>query len=145
MNLKKKWDKLTKGWFGTVIYIFLGFLLAFGLMQVLGLAFNSATPVVAVFSESMIPVLQKGDMLFVYNDGDYEVGDIVVYYTTHKPYPIIHRIIEINGDKIRTKGDANSIADPWETPTTSVYGKTSLKLPLLGWVKIVFTELTGLS
>ena len=52
-NLKKKWGKLTKGWFGTVIYIFLGFVLAFGLMQVLGLAFNSATPVVAVVSCSM--------------------------------------------------------------------------------------------
>ena len=144
-DLKKKWDNLTKGWFGTVIYLFLGFILAYTLMQGLGVIMNTETPVVAVFSESMVPVLNKGDMIFVYNNDDFKVGDIVVYYTPHKPYPIIHRIIETDGNNVRTKGDANSIADPWVTSVSSIYGKAGLKIPLLGWVKILFTGITGIA
>ena len=144
-NLKAKWDKLTQGWFGTVIYVILGFIIAYSVMHGLSYALNTETPVVAVFSESMVPVLQKGDMVFVYNDGTYDVGDIVVYHTQYRPYPIIHRIIEIQGENIRTKGDHNSIADPWITPVSSVYGKTAIKIPLLGWVKIIFTEITGIA
>jgi len=146
MKLKQKWDKLTKGWFGTVIYVFLGFIFAYAIIYGLGVALNTSTPVVAVFSESMVPVLNKGDMIFVHNNGEFEVGDIVVYETSQAPYPIIHRIIEVDDNTISTKGDANPVADPWNpTPISDVHGKASIKLPLLGWVKILFTQITGIA
>ena len=146
MKLKKKWDKLTQGWFGTIIYVFLGFILAYAIIHGLGMALNTNTPVVAVFSESMVPVLNKGDMIFVHNNGEFEVGDIVVYQTAQTPYPIIHRIIEMEGDMISTKGDNNPVADPWNpTPISAVHGKASIKFPLLGWVKIIFTHITGIA
>lgn len=149
-NVKKKWNNLTQGWFGTFVYIVLGFIVAYSVMFGLGIILNTPTPVVSVFSESMIPVLNKGDMIFVYNNDDYEVGDIIVYENLETRrvlgYPIIHRIIDINGGAIKTKGDNNPAPDPWGSIyKNDIYGKVAVKLPLLGWVKIVFTEITGIS
>ena len=146
MEIKKKWDKLTEGWVGTIIYIIIGFLIAYGFNAGLGLALQTDTPVVAVFSESMVPTYQKGDMIIVYGDKEVEVGDIIVFDTPYKNYPIIHRILEIKeSGEILTKGDNNPAADPWEITTDSIHGKAALRLPFLGWVKIIFTEVTGIA
>lgn len=146
MKLKQEWDKLTKGWFGTFVYIVLGFIIAYAVIYGLGIVLNTDTPVVAVFSESMIPVLNKGDMIFVYNSGEFVVGDIVVYETSETKrmlgYPIIHRIIDIDNGLIKTKGDHNLVPDPWGPITKDqIHGKVIIKLPLIGWVKIAFTWL----
>jgi len=105
MGLKEKiakarevWDKHTQGWFGTIIYIILGFLIAFAANAALGLAFHTDTPVVAVFSDSMVPTYYKGDMIFVTGSGGIKVGDIVVYDSPVYRYPIIHRVIAFDGD-----------------------------------------------
>ena len=145
-ELKKKWDKLTEGWIGTIIYIIIGFLIAYGFNAALGYALSTDTPVVAVFSESMVPTYQKGDMIIVIGVEDVEVGDIIVYDSPQRPYPIIHRVHEIkdNGEII-TKGDNNPTIDPWTSKIDSIHGKSILKIPLLGWVKIIFTQTTGLA
>ena len=142
---KKSWDKHTEGWFGTLIYLFLGFVIAYGVNAGLGYALDSNTPVVAVFSQSMVPTFYKGDMIVVQGENDISVGDIIVFEAPNREYPIIHRVVEITPEGIKTKGDNNEYGDPWIINKNDIYGKAILKFPLLGWVKILFVEFTGIA
>lgn len=199
-EIKKKWDEYTEGWFGTLVYLFLGFVIAYSFNLFLGYALNTETPVVAVFSCSMehntysnwfCPSLRSdevcgksvngydttnfdnywklcgswyesqniskeefksftfsdgldvGDMIIVLNANDFKVGDIAIFDTDMRKYPIIHRIYSVNGNSLLTKGDNN--ASPDSFTKTKIHGKAILKIPLLGWVKILFTEVTGIA
>ncbi len=197
-GIRDRWNRYTDGWFGTVIYLFLGFLIAYLFNFGLGYAFNTGTPVVAVYSCSMehntysnwwyycnsrpedvcgkdasgintqdfdqywdlcgdwymqrnitkeeftsFPFhngLEVGDMVLVANTGDVEVGDIIVFATSYRQVPIIHRVVQ--DDPLLTKGDNNGSPDNFGSVT--VYGKAIFRIPLLGWVKIMFTQLTGI-
>jgi len=81
-------------------------------------AFNSFNPVRVVVSESMVPVLNKGDIIFVVpcKIEDVDVGDIVAYRSKLQNGEVIaHRVVakeEINATVIlTTKGDANTKTD----------------------------------
>ena len=143
-QVKLKWDRLTSGWFGNVVYIVLGFVIALATITVLKPVLGTDTPVVAVFSESMVPNLQKGDLVIVQGAPAYPVGDIVVYDAPRYRYPIIHRVINVTDEGIITKGDANPSPDPWVTPESGVHGRAAVRIPLLGWVKVLAYELFGL-
>ncbi len=70
-------------------------------------------PMAAVTSSSMWPALHKGDLVVlegVDSISDLSVGDIIAF--RHEDGFAIHRIVKIEGDKITTKGDANSLDDP---------------------------------
>ena len=144
-GLKKTWKKYTEGWLGSIIYLFLGFVIAYLVNIGLGYALGTDTPVVAVFSESMVPTFYKGDMIVVYGDKDVSVNDIIIFNAPNRNYPIIHRIYSITSDGIKTKGDNNSDVDPWTINKDNIHGKAIFKFPLLGWVKIIFVEVTGLA
>ena len=146
-ELRKKWNKNTQGWFGILVYIALGFIIAFFFNTLMGAFFNTTTPVVSVFSNSMVPTFYEGDMLIVVgvDTGNLKVGDVVVFESNVKNHPIIHRIVEIRDDGIVTKGDNNPSIDRWSdgrevTPFDEIYGKAVLKIPLLGWIRKGFEE-----
>lgn len=77
-----------------------------------------------------------------------EVGDVVVFWAS-RPDPIIHRVIRkwtVNGRiYFQTKGDNNpgSNLDERNIPESSVVGKAVIRIPFLGWVKIMFVNLIG--
>lgn len=147
-KIKKKWNKYTEGWFGIVVYLFLGFVIAYGVNFLLGAVLQTKTPVVAVFSNSMVPTFYRGDMILVFGEKNVKVGDVVVFDSPDKKYPIIHRVYEIKDGGIVTKGDNNPSTDEgrWSViPLDKIYGKAFLKIPILGWVKMLFVELTGIS
>lgn len=91
---------------------------------------------------------RKGDVIVLWRPGKLEPGDILVFQG-NKPQPIIHRIIKVweeDGDTYcQTKGDhnADSFAPILETKIGKerIYGKGILKVPYLGWLKILFVEL----
>ena len=146
-EIKQKWDKYTDGWFGVIIYLFLGFMIAYGVNALLGYGLHTITPVVAVFSDSMDPTFYKGDMVIVMGAGNYKVGDIVVFDSPGTAYPIIHRVNQVRGTGIISKGDNNPTTDEgrWGViPFSKIYGKAVMKIPMLGWVKILFVQFTGL-
>jgi signal peptidase I len=147
-RIKELWDKYTQGWLGSIIYLILGFIIAFILNMALGIALNTDVPVVAVFSNSMVPTFYKGDMIIVYGDKNISIGDIIVFDSPDRKYPIIHRVYNITEEGIIiTKGDNNSYPDPprWRITRDKIHGKAILKIPLLGWVKILFVQITGLA
>ncbi len=147
MGIREFWAKVNEknSLLGTGFYIVLGFAIAIGANWGLGFALHTDTPVVAVFSNSMVPEFSKGDMIIVSGPSGLSVGDIVVYDNPNYKYPIIHRVIEIKDGKVRTKGDNNASPDPWETPISNVHGKAVFEIPYLGWVKVGVFEALGLA
>lgn len=135
---------------GTLIYIFLGVFLAFGINIVLGQALSTDMPVVAVESNSMIPTFYQGDILIIQGVSDpqnyagfLKIGDIIVFSAEGRDVPIVHRIKEINADgSFQTQGDANTAQHPFEKQVfpSQIHGKVIAVVPYLGWVKIGVTE-----
>jgi signal peptidase I len=78
-----------------------------------------------------------------------KAGDVIVFFGS-EPDPIIHRVVdkwEENGKYyFRTKGDNNQgfVKDELRINEKQIVGKAWFRLPLLGYVKIIFTELLHL-
>jgi signal peptidase I len=127
-----------------IAYIVFGFAVAYFLYISLGFIFNTNTPIVAVVSCSMVPNFYPGDLIVVWGRGEIKVNDIIVYDVATSKYPIIHRVIAINEDgSFQTKGDANPTQIYFEKRVNPklVHGKAVLKIPLLGWVKLLAVSL----
>lgn len=84
----------------------------------------------------------KGDVLIVKGYTSYNLGDVIVYHTTARTNPIIHRIVGFN-ETYQTKGDANNGQILFEKAIdpAQVSGKAILKIPYLGWPKVWLVEL----
>jgi signal peptidase I len=87
---------------------------------------------------------KKGDMLIVAGPSDLELGDVIIFNSGQHNYPIIHRIVEVSDEGYRTKGDHNSQADSWVLEKDQVYGEALIVVPFVGWVKVLFSEITGI-
>jgi len=129
----------------TIGYIILGIIMAFAINQGLVFALSTDMPVVAVESNSMIPTFYKGDMLVLQGVPieELKVGDVIVFSSTERGTPIVHRIVDINPDgSFQTKGDANPNQLTFEKhiEPSQIHGKEILIIPYLGWVKIGIME-----
>lgn len=92
----------------------------------------------------------KGDImvLFGVQAKNINKGDIIVFEANSK-YPVIHRTVKIWSENdethFQTKGDNNprvfSELGEDDIVEDKIVGKAVLRIPLLGWVKIIFTEL----
>ena len=83
----------------------------------------------------------KGDALVITSPEDVEVGDVVLYINPELGYPIIHRVINKSSEGYITKGDRNPAPDPWVVRKEWVKGKAAFLVPLVGWIRVVPTEL----
>lgn len=82
-----------------------------------------------VLSGSMEPTLSVNDLVFVQEQSNYEVGDIVVYQDGNAL--VIHEIYSKNGDEIVTKGEANDTADE-PISASAILGKEMFHVPFVG-------------
>ncbi len=84
-----------------------------------------------------------GDIFVLKKAENIEVGDVIVYNNKINNAPIIHRVVGIENEYYQTKGDHNSAMFPFEEKIEreQIYGKVLLKIPYLGWVKVVFNML----
>jgi signal peptidase I len=88
----------------------------------------------------------RGDIMILKKANDLEIGDILVF-RGNSNNPIIHRVVFIGSDYYQTKGDNNF--DSFEQlgekniKTNQIIGKAIGRIPLLGYVKIIFTEVVG--
>jgi len=88
----------------------------------------------------------KGDIMILKKANNIEIGDILVFRGKSNN-PIIHRLIFVGEDHYQTKGDNN--ADSFsqlgekDIKENQIIGKAIGRVPLLGYVKIVFTEVVG--
>jgi len=87
--------------------------------------------------------LTKGDVIFVVAPKHLKIGDIIIF-NGGVSHPIIHRLIKV-GDTYETKGDnyrTNSRQLPSERniKKNQIIGKALFKVPLVGWLKLIFFE-----
>ncbi len=93
----------------------------------------------------------KGDVIILWraNRENLNVGDILIFQGS-KPQPLIHRVVKIweeDGQRFyQTKGDHNGgilTGNGGEEQITEdrIYGQGLLRVPYLGWVKILFVDL----
>ncbi len=108
----------------------------------LGRILSTDNPVLTVTSQSMWPVLQRGDLIFVRGAAleDIEVGMVIVF--RHGAGMAVHRVVEIEGQTVTTRGDANTEVDApivaknivGRVPTI---GDRLVKIPALGRVALL--------
>ncbi len=74
---------------------------------------------------------------------DLKVGDIIIFQTSARSEPIIHRIVKIGDGWVGTKGDnnLNQLTFEKRIPSENIIGVAKARAPLLGWVKVGFLQL----
>ena len=82
-----------------------------------------------VLSGSMEPAMSVGDLIIVSEDKPYAVDDVVVFQSGGSL--VVHRVCDIQGDSITTKGDANNTADS-PVDKSAVKGTVVAVLPRVG-------------
>lgn len=112
------------------------FIVAWLFYQGLVFATGTSLPIVSVVSDSMEPVLHRGDLLFVVSPAGIDVGDIAIYKRDASDFTIVHRVIAIDGDIFTIKGDNNQRADP-PVRRDQIIGKVVAGAPLLGYPRLV--------
>jgi len=92
----------------------------------------------------------KGDiMILIGRDmGEIEVGEVIVFRSSRKD-PIIHRVVKKNNNgkiTLQTKGDnnadsiKNNALDETNIGKDVLIGKAVFRVPLLGYIKILFVD-----
>lgn len=99
----------------------------------------------AVITDSMVPVLNRGDAVFV-KETDFETlneGDIVTVSFQDGSGFFTHRIISIDYEAgmFKTKGDANENEDPQASMAEQIVGKVWYSVPILGYISIFISSL----
>ena len=145
-------NKKTKSIIETILYIAFIAVLVVGTPKALVYALGTEYPIASITSGSMWPELKKGDLVFIeYVDkNSLAIRDIVVYKnpstSSEQTGFTIHRIVELNEDTLKTKGDANNISDI-PIGYDKIVGRTvnwkekPIRIPQLGKLTIWASEL----
>ncbi|MBS3172215.1 signal peptidase I [Candidatus Woesearchaeota archaeon] len=93
----------------------------------------------------------KGDIMILVGDESKDInkGDVIVFQASNTAHPVIHRVVKVsendNDYYFQTKGDNNedSYEQLGETKISEdkLIGKAVIRIPWLGWVKIIFAEI----
>ncbi|MEK6886958.1 MAG: hypothetical protein AABW88_03930 [Nanoarchaeota archaeon] len=89
----------------------------------------------------------KGEVMVLTSPKNLELGDVIVFISKEGK-PIIHRVISLN--PLETKGDKNPAQIQTEflneknVGQYTLIGKASLRIPFIGYVKIVFVWILSL-
>ncbi len=100
----------------------------------------------AVASGSMLPDYQVGDLVLTAPpSGSYQVGDVITFPSpAGSPQEVTtHRVAEVDGTLLLTKGDANDVTDAAPVPADEVVGKVTSVIPKAGYVVVFFKQPTG--
>ena len=110
---------------------------AYSLLSVAG------APYFAVASNSMTPVMQRGDLVVTTPTGDLQVGDAVTF-RMHGQL-VTHRLVARGRQPhtFETRGDANPGNDPWTISTSDVVGKVQSVITRAGWPLLWLGTLPG--
>ena len=96
-------------------------------------------------SDSMNPVINRGNITIVKSFPQYEIGQVIAYYSQidGQEEIVTHRIEDIGGNVYTTKGDANEVADRELVKPRLVIGKVIYIIPWLGYLITFVKSLVG--
>ncbi|MHB0977446.1 MAG: signal peptidase I [Candidatus Aquicultorales bacterium] len=139
MNTESEPKNKAKSRFSAPVYFIAVFLTILLLPKVLSFALGTPYPMASISSNSMWPVLRRGDLVLVQRatPETIKVGTVVVYQQGSSF--VIHRVVAVNEDTVVAKGDANSSEDRpvhydeviGQVPV--VWGRI-VKIPYLGYI-----------
>ncbi|UCG66242.1 MAG: S26 family signal peptidase [Deltaproteobacteria bacterium] len=74
---------------------------------------------------SMNPIFKPGDRLRIisYDQGKIRAGDVVVFISPEDGSKVVHRVISVNSDGIRTRGDNSYHEDAWVLSREHIIGR----------------------
>lgn len=97
----------------------------------------------SVLSESMEPLIKRGDLILIEKGKSFKKGDIL-YFKKDKLY-IIHRVLEekhlYDGNFYITKGDNNKKRDSFKVAKGDAIGKVILNIKYLGYPSYALSKL----
>jgi signal peptidase I len=93
--------------------------------------FGGQASYIIVAGASMEPNLHEGDLVIAHEAQDYKIGDVVTYLHPLAG-PIIHRIIDRQGDQYIFQGDNNDWMDTYFPTEQEMMGKLWLHVPSAG-------------
>lgn len=87
---------------------------------------------------SMLPGITPGTLVVSHRQDSYDVGDVVAYRSTQLGQVVIHRVVELDGDRMVLQGDNNSWLDPERPLPSEAVGARVFQLQgvggVLGWL-----------
>lgn len=97
-----------------------------------------------VLSGSMEPSYKVGSLLYYHevDKEDIKIDDVITF-KIEEDKNVTHRVIAIEGEKYKTKGDANTVEDSWLINYSDIKGKVSkITIPYIGfYINFVNTHL----
>ena len=115
-------------------------LLLFGGITVLALGITIRVAnlhIATVVSNSMQPTFSAGDLVVTQTvpTSSIQVGDVIEFVPPTGGRTLIHRIASLENGVITTRGDANSVADPWHlTLSGTSVDRLVATVPFAGWL-----------
>lgn len=125
--MKKKVIIQVMFWFSIIFLILVFYLKFFSKKQNIQ---PFGVTMLKVSSNSMRPEFEKGDIIFIKKQENYEIGDIITYQTKDNNL-VTHRVIEKYGNDYITKGDSNNIEDEEKIKPEQIKGKLIIKIKKL--------------
>lgn len=102
---------------------------------------------VVIATESMTGELNKGDIVFYKKYEGETISEKEIILFTEDEALMVHRVVEIidiNGElRYYTKGDFNEDRDSGYRVSDDIVGKTTLKLPYVGYITLWLRELVN--
>ena len=87
---------------------------------------------------SMEPMIHKNDLALVRAQGNYHVGDVVLYDNQLLREPVLHRIVLIQDGDYYFRGDNNDFVDPGYATRSEIVGKLWVHVAgagaVVGWL-----------
>jgi signal peptidase len=104
----------------------------------------AASKMVVVAGPSMEPTMHTGDVVFVWPQSRYEVGDTLVYRVPEGSpgagVLVVHRLVGFQGEEMVLQGDNNEEVDPWNPNVDHVVGKQRLLVPKVGLLASILRQ-----
>lgn len=86
-----------------------------------------------VVTDSMAPSLRAGDLVLLRPTGKkIKPGTVITYDFQGEQFT--HRVVEVVGEMLVTKGDNNQEVDPWQVPFSDVVGVPNVRIPYGGYL-----------
>ena len=87
---------------------------------------------------SMTPTLKAGDRLHVipYDGDKIRRGDVIVFIPPEDDRTIVHRVIFVDPQGIRTRGDNNRLIDSWVISSDQILGRVVYKQRRNSWRRV---------
>ena len=98
--------------------------------------------IAVVVSGSMADAINIDDLVVIYQDDHYDMGDIITYESGKSL--VTHRIVGKTTEGFQTRGDANNIADIDPVKEDQILGKVVKVVPRVGKVLYFFQSPLGL-